>query len=184
MKKNLLLLSVFSLMALSACKKPDTEKPLTCTQTFDILGINATTGYSIHNPELDFVGNFQLVIDMKFDLKQLTTGDCEHPMDSTVGRVDTIIIIGLYDYNANYHAGDCFTGLFNRVGVGGMLAQQYDNTQEYIQSNPVCAPLYFESLTPPDTNVSAQFVVTYKLTDGRTFVDTTQKIEVDPHANN
>ena len=180
-KQSLFFLSLILLLTvLSACKKkPEEEKPQTCTQTFDITGIHAGAGVRVDYYEPYNELSYEMVVTLDFDSKQLTTGDCQAPIDSFVGKVDTVIVIGLYDYNANYHAGDCFNGLMDMVGATMFTTQQGQSLSDYLQANPQPTTLYMESHTPPDTSITEQFVVTYKLQDGRTFVDTTRAIDID-----
>ncbi len=176
------LLCVLVILLSFACKKNTEEEkvePSTCLRTFEIENIKTLLR------SIFYEGNFpgepepvRVSINISFDLNQIGGSDCTEPYkDSILGRLDTLIVIGLYDYNSNFHAGDCFNSLF-KIGevVDNLHFPIMQPFNEYIAKKPVCYRLYLETWTPPDTNITEQFVITYKLTDGQTFVDTTNEL--------
>lgn len=183
-----LLCVVVILLSFACKKKPEEEKeePSTCLRTFEIENIKTLLRSNFYEGNLPGEPDLlRLSINVSFDLKQIGGSNCTAPyLDSIMGKLDTLIIIGLYDYNSNFHSGSCFNSLFK---VGPVIdifhfpvTQPFD---EYIAEKPVCYPLYLETWTPPDTNITEQFVITYKLTDGQTFVDTTNECFIEAPNN-
>lgn len=183
-----LLCVVVILLSFACKKKPEEEnkEPSTCLRTFEIDSIKTLLRSIFY--ESNFPDEPDLVrssINISFDLNQIGGGDCTAPYkDSIVGRLDTLIVRGLYDYNSNFHAGDCFNSLF-KIGevVDNFHLPIMQPFNEYIAKKPPCYRLYLETWTPPDTDITEQFVITYKLLDGQTFIDTTNEFIIEAPNN-